>query len=434
MTLTIHLPVSEITFGHRRRAVNRAHVVDLAESIRTLGLLQPLVVTTGYMLVAGRHRLEAVKLLNWTTVPVLVADLTHLQAEVAVLDENLVRNDLSRLERFEHVVARADLIDALGQRRRTGRPRKSDTVSGLQKTTDEIAGVSGLSGRTLQRATKIVTAIPEDVRDELKGTVLADSTTELLRLSRLSRDDQRAVAKLVHSGMKGAVNDLVLAVKRQRRQEEATRQLRLQVVDEENIHVGRFEENSHVIEDGSVALFLADPPYADVAIYGQIGRLASEKLRPGGWVAAYCSTHLLGEVIRQLSENLAYFWTVAIRCSGASKQCNAFRVRSGWKAVLVFQKPPRVKPPDWINDFHVGSGAMKNHHHWEQPVEEAKYLIDRLTNPGDLVADVTCGSGSSLVAAKLAARKWVGIDADPEAVRVARLRLRECDEKVAVAK
>jgi DNA modification methylase len=38
---------------------------------------------------------------------------------------------------------------------------------------------------------------------------------------------------------------------------------------------------------------------------------------------------------------------------------------------------------------------------------------------------VTCGSGTALVATKLAGRKWVGIDADDKAVQTVRLRLKE---------
>src|SRR4051812_23697724 len=104
MIRTARLPVDEIVVGHRRRPVNLTHVADLADSISTLGLLQHLVVTEQNKLVAGGHRLEAVKRLGWTTVPVTVIELSDLQADLAAIDENLVRNDLSRLERFEHVV------------------------------------------------------------------------------------------------------------------------------------------------------------------------------------------------------------------------------------------------------------------------------------------------------------------------------------------
>ncbi len=425
MTTTTRLPVNRIEIGHLRRPVSEAQVVDLVDSITRLGLLQPPVVTTTNKLVAGRHRLEAVRRLGWDTIPVVVVDLSELEIRLATLDENLVRNELNRLERFEHVVQRAELVAALGQRKRVGRPRNTDTVSGFSRSTDEVAAASGFSGRTLQRAARIVAAIPEDVREKLKRTTLADSTTELLRLSRLAVADQQAVAERVVAGERGAVNDLFLAVKRKRRGEDAARQTALQRDGDENVYVGEFETLGHVIPNDGVALFVLDPPYADIKMYGRLGRLAAEKLRPGGWLVAYHSVHLLAQVVQELGQSLTYYWTLAIRCTGVNKQMNGFRVRSGWKPVLVFQKPPRSLPPDWVNDFHFGGGDEKSHHDWEQPVSEVRYIIERLTDAGDLVVDVTCGSGSALVAAKLAGRRWLGIDADESAARVARLRVRE---------
>lgn len=271
MNTTTQLPVDGIEIGHLRRPISESQVADLMDSISRLGLLQPLVVTTSHRLVAGRHRLEAIKRLGWITVPAVVMEVSDLPARLATVDDNLLRNDLSRLERFEHIVLRAELISTLGQRKRVGRPRKADTVSAIiPKSTDDLAAASGLSGRTLQRACKILAAIPECVREKFRATPLADSTTELLRLSRLTLDDQMAVAERVVAGERGAVNDLILAVKRKRRAADATRQATLQRDDDAGVHVGRFEELCHVIPDdgvaavgGDAAAGIPDPAPAD---------------------------------------------------------------------------------------------------------------------------------------------------------------------------
>lgn len=223
MNAAKRVPINRVEVGHLCRPVSDAQVADLMDSIGRLGLLQPLVVTAAGKLVAERHRLEAVRRLGWASVPVVVADLSEVEARLAAVDENLVRLDLTRLERFERVVRRAELVAALGQRKRAGRPPNPDTVSGYPKSTADLAAASGLSGRTLQRATKIIAAIPADVRQQLKDTPLADSTTELLRLSRLPIADQRAVAERAVAGERGAVNDLALAVKRRRRADDAAR-------------------------------------------------------------------------------------------------------------------------------------------------------------------------------------------------------------------
>ncbi len=71
---------------------------ELAESIRTHGLLQPLVVRPiqDHMeVVAGHRRLEAVRRLGWATVPCVVRDEDTETAYILTLVENLQRKDLT---------------------------------------------------------------------------------------------------------------------------------------------------------------------------------------------------------------------------------------------------------------------------------------------------------------------------------------------------
>ncbi|MDF2700759.1 MAG: phage methylase [Haloplasmataceae bacterium] len=50
------------------------------------------------------------------------------------------------------------------------------------------------------------------------------------------------------------------------------------------------------------------------------------------------------------------------------------------------------------------------HHPTQKPVELGRYFIRTYTNPGDVVLDNTCGSGSFLVAAVLEGRNFIGIE------------------------
>src|SRR5262245_61363047 len=83
-----------------------SQIAELAESIRTHGLLQPLVVRTDpaapgrYTLIAGHRRLAALKLLAeedhaWSRVPATVRSEGGDEAYVLTLVENLQRDDLS---------------------------------------------------------------------------------------------------------------------------------------------------------------------------------------------------------------------------------------------------------------------------------------------------------------------------------------------------
>lgn len=59
----------------------------------------------------------------------------------------------------------------------------------------------------------------------------------------------------------------------------------------------------------------------------------------------------------------------------------------------------------------------------EKNLEMLKVIVAASSRPGDLVLDAFCGSGTTLLAAHQLARRWLGIDASPTAIEVARERL-----------
>ena len=77
------VPVDSIQVNAGRRDADRQHVVELAESIRELGLLNPITIDKSHILIAGLHRLEAAKLLGWTEIDCTITRLEGLQAELA---------------------------------------------------------------------------------------------------------------------------------------------------------------------------------------------------------------------------------------------------------------------------------------------------------------------------------------------------------------
>lgn len=62
-------------------------------------------------------------------------------------------------------------------------------------------------------------------------------------------------------------------------------------------------------------------------------------------------------------------------------------------------------------------------HPSQKPVPLYEYLILTYTNPGDLVVDFCCGSGSTLVAAKQLGRSFIGIDDDEEYCNISQKRI-----------
>lgn len=73
--------------------------------------------------------------------------------------------------------------------------------------------------------------------------------------------------------------------------------------------------------------------------------------------------------------------------------------------------------PNDIVYFKTAESEGKVYHPTQKPVSLGRYLIKTFTNPGDVVLDNTCGSGSFLVAAVLEGRNIIGIDLDQDSNR-----------------
>ena len=71
----------------------------LADSLKRLGQINPIVISKKNVLIAGERRLEAAKLLGWRTINVTIAEvsdeLTRLEMEV---EENIRRRDFNMEE------------------------------------------------------------------------------------------------------------------------------------------------------------------------------------------------------------------------------------------------------------------------------------------------------------------------------------------------
>ena len=91
------IPISEIKTSPGRRVAELEDIQKLVDSIKEVGLINPITVGQDYTLIAGLHRLEAAKLLNWTEIECTVSELTGLQAELAEIDENFVRTELGSM-------------------------------------------------------------------------------------------------------------------------------------------------------------------------------------------------------------------------------------------------------------------------------------------------------------------------------------------------
>ncbi|MBT2256394.1 nucleoid occlusion protein [Priestia megaterium] len=95
-----------------RTVFNEAKIEELALTIHTHGIIQPIVVrpTEGeeYELIAGERRWRAVQSLGWDTVPAIVKHFNDTETASVALIENLQREELTAVE---EALAYAKLIE-----------------------------------------------------------------------------------------------------------------------------------------------------------------------------------------------------------------------------------------------------------------------------------------------------------------------------------
>ena len=231
--LLIEIPVRSIVVGDRLRQVDPATVENLQVSIKETGwfgsvLVRPLPddeLGPRYGLVVGAHRLAAVKALGRSAIAATVRPLSDDEALQAEIDENLVRRGLTPLERAEMVAQRfqvwarrfPDRINAEGDatKPQRGRPKNSVNMTefsgGAPATMGfaaETAADVGLSPATIERAWRVVTHLPADLRARLHGTPVAKNEGLLRQLAALGdREEQAKVADVLLRGETKSISD-----------------------------------------------------------------------------------------------------------------------------------------------------------------------------------------------------------------------------------
>src|SRR5438309_4902910 len=116
--------------GQPRHHFDEAHILELAESIRSKGILQPLLVRRDvdrYVIVAGERRWRAAQRACLRVIPCLVRDVSEDEAFELALIENIQREDLNPVEEAEayqrliehHGLTQEELAQRVGKDRST---------------------------------------------------------------------------------------------------------------------------------------------------------------------------------------------------------------------------------------------------------------------------------------------------------------------------
>jgi len=96
------IDIVDVAPATRQLRTSLYDLTELAESIRKVGLLQPIIVRTnksnGFEVVAGNRRLNACRKLGWKKIACHLVELDDRQAFEASIIENVQRNTLNPIE------------------------------------------------------------------------------------------------------------------------------------------------------------------------------------------------------------------------------------------------------------------------------------------------------------------------------------------------
>ena len=431
----MEINIDEIKVEERKRQLDTAKVAGLAHSLTELGLLNPITVarTNGnYRLVAGHHRLEAARLLRWTTIEASIFEGDDLAAELAEIDENLRRNDLTNLEQGEHLLRRNEILEERDLRTKQGDNRftlkdRGDNLTPLQ-TTEQIAEEVGLKERTAQRRQQVAREICEEARDNIRSNEdVADNMTQLLALARMPEQEQVKITEAIKDGEAADVWGAQLKLREQEIKSEreiiAKAGKAVPIDDHWHVYHGNIETWQ---APRKYDFIITDPPYPRefLNLYETLAIHAKEWLKPEGLLIAMCGQSYIDQIYSMMSKHLTYYWTASYWTPGQPTPLRTRQVNTTWKPLLIYSLDCKYKGKIF-GDVFKSDGNDKDFHKWGQSISGMTSVISGICLPGQYILDPFCGAGTTGVAALAHGCLFDGLDIDIDNVNISRGRLHD---------
>ena len=185
------LPPDKLTpfAKHPYRVQEDAAMDELVESVRTYGILSPLLARPkgeGYELVSGHRRRLAAQKLGLPTVPVLVREMSDDEAVILMVDSNLQRENLLPSEK---AFAYKMKLEAM---KHQGKATSGQLVQKL--SVEKVADEANENYKTVQRYIRLTNLVPPLLQMVDDGRIAFSPAVEL---SYLTRDEQAELWDLI---------------------------------------------------------------------------------------------------------------------------------------------------------------------------------------------------------------------------------------------
>lgn len=401
---------------------------ELCDSIKEVGLIQPIVLTRDHRLVAGERRFRALQRLG---VNVLIHAKTfiyndeqdQLRLQAMEIEENVRRKQLTWQE---EVLAKKKLLETLQAIHgvaRPGYPSRSDTLGitnpgfGINKLASLLGESNAQTSKDIELAT-LIEAVPSLARAETKEAA-------------------RRQASLAVS--------VAVALQQQKASPPKMDQ-------KWTLYEGDFVNNVNNLELNSIDLAITDPPYGDdvsgmgpnskpliatpfadslnetATLLDNLAGCSFKFLRQDRFVVTFFSFSLYSRIVDGLvSSGLTVDSAPLIWVKNSVINTSPYtRYGRSYEPILLARKgePKLFRPAQrdviQVDNTNLSQGKV---YQAQKPVALIEKLILDLCPPGGTVVDFCAGSGTTGEAALRQGRRVVLFEKDPVACQIIRARL-----------
>jgi DNA modification methylase len=450
--------LEDIDCGDRVRK-DLGDINALATSIREVGLLQPVVVDSAGKLIAGRRRLEACKQLGMEFIETVVASsvdslLKHAQAES---DENTCRKDFTPEEAVRMGKRIEGAITAMNKeamKKSPGRPKKgaekppancgkfSDGERHANETSSQVASTVGMKPRSYEKAKAVVESGNQEAIDQMNKTGKVDPAFRAIK-----RDEKKKELR--------------------KKAEEVSAKVEKQ---QWNIVLGDCLKELRKLKKARA--IICDPPYNIGVDYGDEGvddnldadeylrwckqwiDLCTGVLTDDGSMWVIINDEWADELALLLTDAglhrrawIKWYETFGVNCTNNFSRCSRhilYYVADPKRFVFNAESQYIRRPSDrqtkygdqradpagklwddvWQIPRLVDNAAERIPDFPTQiPLAITRAIVACATEPGDLVVDPMCGSGSTGHAALELHRRFTGIEIGERFLELATVRL-----------
>jgi DNA modification methylase len=424
------LSIDQVIVGDRVRK-DFGNLDELCNSITSVGLIQPIVLSRELVLIAGERRLRALKKIGVTILPhgklfIFNDEQDKLKLQAMEIEENVKRKELSWQETILAKKRLLEVMQTIHGVARPGYPSRSDQL-GITSSGFGINKLAALLGESNAQTSK-----------DIELATLIEQVPQLR-----AAETKEAARRQVSLAMTVAT---------------ATQQQALNPPKTDQkweLFPGDFVNNVNNIEDNSIDFIIVDPPYGEdiqgmgpqskqliaspftdskqsvVELIPKLAEQTARILRPDRFCAFFFGFVVYQSLVDSLiSFGLAVDLTPLIWIKNTVINTTPYtRYGRSYEPILIARKgEPKLMRPSQrdviaVQNVITRGTQEQKFYQAQKPVELIEKLILDMSPPGSTVCDFCAGSGTTGVAALKNGRRVVLFEKDVVACNIIKARL-----------